>query len=199
VLTHHDFSDVADVVYIPAAGFDAPGNIGDAEAWSLDVNLSTPVPFIPHSRLTISGYLWDTEVTDPLTQRPRIISFQPESQIDLQFRQDIASWRMAWGVSAFKQGEVQAYRFNEIDSSEEGPWIDLWAETTALPYNMKLRATAANIFDGNVNRDRRFFDEVGPGPDFDPLGRNGANTSRDLRQRTFRQAPWFILELSGTF
>ena len=42
----------------------------------------------------------------------------------------------------------------------------------------------------DVNRDRRFFES----PD-----RNGPLTRRDLRQRQFEEAPWVILELSGTF
>ncbi len=200
-LTHHDISNVADVVFIPAAGFDAPGNLGDGEAWSLDVNFSSPTPFIPGGRVTVRGYLWDTEVIDPLTNAPRIFSFQPESEVSISFRQDVNSWRFSWGAEIFKQGEFQAYRFNEIDTNEEGPWIDLWVETTALPHNMKLRVWAANTFDGNVNRDRRFFDEdadpITPG--LQSLGRNGANTSRDLRQRTFAEAPWVIVQLSGTF
>jgi hypothetical protein len=66
---------------------------------------------------------------------------------------------------------------------------------------MKLTFVAANLFDGTINRDRRFFNEDGDlgTPGIQSLGRNGANTSRDLRERQFAQAPWFILELSGTF
>ena len=197
-LTYHDISDVTDVVYIPPpVGFDAPGNLGDGEAWSLDANFSTPVPMIEGGRLTINGYLWDTEVVDPLTNQPRIFSFQPESQVEVVFRQDLPDLRFAWQINIFKQGETQAYRFNEIDTSEEGPWVDLTFETTALPHGMKLTAIAANIFDGTVYRDRRFFNEDdGSGGS---LGRNGANTFRDYRQREFAQAPWFILQLSGTF
>lgn len=214
-LTHHDISDVADVVPLEAINdngtpldpsddvpfhFDAPGNLGDGEAWSLDVNFSSPISFIPGGRVTVSGYLWDTRVTDPLTNQTRSFSNTSESQISISFRQDINAWRFAWGAEIFKQGEFQQYRFNEIDTSEEGPWIDLWVETTALPNNMKLRLWAANAFDGHVYRDRRFFDEDGdPGPDFVSLGRNGANTSRDLRERFFANAPWLIVELSGTF
>lgn len=195
-LTHHAFSDVADLVKITAPDppdpdivFDAPGNIGDAEAWSLDVNFSTPIALIPGGRVTVQGYLWDTEVTDPVTGQPRIISYQPESEVSISFRQDLTDWRFAWGVEAFKQGEVQAYRFNEIDTSEEGPWIDLFVETTALPNRMKLQFWAANAFDGTVDRDRRFF-----APD-----RTGPNVRRDLRQRQFASAPWFIVILSGQF
>jgi hypothetical protein len=197
-LTYHDISDVTDVVYIPAAGFDAPGNLGDGEAWSLDANFSTPVSFIPGGRLTIAGYLWDTEVVDPLTNQPRIFSYQSESQVEVNFRQDLPDLRLAWNISVFKEGEFQAYRFNEIDTSEEGPWVDLTVETTALPHGMKLTAIAANLFDGTIYRDRRFFNEDPPGP-VTNLGRNGINTSRDYRQREFAQAPWFILQLSGTF
>jgi hypothetical protein len=203
-LTHHDITDVADLVTLTGIDdndtplnplddfpflFDAPGNLGEGEAWSLDANFSSPISFIPGGRITVSGFLWDTEVTDPLTNQPRSFSNTSESQISISFRQDINAWRFAWGAEIFKQGEFQQYRFNEIDTSEEGPWIDLWVETTALPNNMKLRLWAANAFDGHVNRDRRFFT-----PD-----RTGANTRRDLRERQFAEAPWFIVELSGTF
>ena len=203
-LTHHDITDVADVVALTAIDdndtpldplddfpftFDAPGNLGEGEAWSLDANFSSPISFIPGGRVTVSGFLWDTEVTDPLTNEPRSFSNTAESEISISFRQDINAWRFAWGAEIFKQGEFQQYRFNEIDTSEEGPWIDLWVETTALPNNMKLRLWAANAFDGHVNRDRRFFT-----PD-----RTGVNSRRDLRERQFAEAPWFIVELSGTF
>lgn len=206
-LSHHQITDVADLVPITAevanpdedpmvigdetifVTFDAPGNIGDGEITQLDVNFSTPLSFIPGGRLTLSGYLRDTEVEDPVTGEPRIISETPESNLSISFRQDINSWRFSWGVEASKQGEFQVYRLNEIDTNEEGPWIDVWVETTALPYNTKLRLWAANAFDGNVNRDRRFFS-----PD-----RGGDLVRRDLRQRTFASAPWFIVELSGTF
>ena len=203
-LSHRQITDVADLVLIrvpdppnPDIVFDAPGNIGDGEQTRLDVNFSTPISFIPGGRLTIEGYLRHSEVEDAITGRPRTISFSPESQIEIDFRQDLTDLRMAWGFSIFQQGEFQAYRFNEIDTSQEGPWVDIFVETTALPNNMKLRGWIANAFDGTINRDRRFFNEVDGGGN--ALGRAGANTQRDLRQRQFREAPWFILELSGTF
>jgi len=215
-LTHHQIEDVNDVVPLTATSdngtpgdtsddfdftFDAPGNLGEGEAWSLDANFSSPISFIPGGRITVRGSLWDTEVTDPSTSQTRIFSFQPESEVEISFRQDVNAWRFSWGVEIEKVGESQAYRFNEIDTSEEGPWVDFWVETTALPYNTRLRLWAANALDGRVNRDRRFYNQdANPDPNiFDPLGRNGVNTSRDLRERQFAQAPWFIVELSGTF
>ncbi|MGE0741571.1 MAG: outer membrane beta-barrel protein [Hyphomonadaceae bacterium] len=202
-LQHQQISDVADLVLMtvpnPAQDpldpdddfirFDAPGNIGDGEMTTLNVNFSTPLSFIEGGRITVQGYLRESEVTDAVTGQTRTISFTPESEISVSFRQDLPDIRFAWGVEIFKQGEFQAYRFNEIDTNEEGPWIDLFVETTALPNDMKLRFWAANLFDGDVNRDRLFF-----APD-----RDGAFARRDLRQRQFASAPWFIVELSSTF
>jgi outer membrane receptor for ferrienterochelin and colicin len=207
-LAHHQYEDVADLVKLTNTQgtpdpsddtfFDAPGNIGEAEALSLDVNLSTPIRFIPGSRLTIEGSLSDSEVTDPVTGQSRIISFRPESEIRIDFRQDIRSLRMAWGVSYYKEGEFQAYRFNEIDTSEEGPWVDVFVETTALPGNTRLRAVLANVLDGTINRDRRFF---GAPLDADPTNddRTGPFLSRDLRERQFATAPWLVVQMSATF
>ncbi len=188
-LTRSFISDVADVVYLPTLGFDAPGNLGDGDATRLDVNFSTPTPFIPGGRLTIEGMLRDTEVVDPLTDQARIFSYHPESRLSVEFRQDINSRKLAWGVSVFREGEFQAYRFNEIDTSEEGPWVDVFVETTALPNDMRLRLWAANVANGTINRERRFF-----APD-----RTGPLSRVDLRERQFAEAPWFIVELSGRF
>jgi hypothetical protein len=206
-LSHRQISDVADLVPIVAPNpdqdpldpdddffrFDAPGNIGDGEITRLDVNFSTPISFFPGGRLTLEGYLLESEVTDPVTGQSREISDRPQTMIELQFRQDLPDLRFAWGVNAFKQGEASAYRFNEIDTSEEGPWVDLFIETTALPNNMKLRLWAVNITSGTINRERRFFGDVS-----NP-NRNGPLRLQEPRERQFAEGPWFTLELSGTF
>lgn len=202
-LTRHWIRDAADVVEVRVdpdgvddgdpsddIRFDAPGNIGDGEGTELEINLTAPLaPFIPGGRLTIEGELWQGEVTDPVTGQTRGFSFRPESELEISFRQDIASWKFAWGLEIYKEGEFQAYRFNEIDTQEEGPWVDLFVETTALPHNMKLTAFAANLFDGEVRRQRNFFT-----PD-----RSGAPDRYEERDRIFASAPWLVLELSGTF
>jgi outer membrane cobalamin receptor len=198
-LTHHDIEDVNDLIVLIDDGgtpdpsddtpFNAPGNIGDAEAWSLEMNLSTRVPFIPNSRLTVNTEFWDTEVTDPVTGEPRNISFRAETEVQISFRQDFREARWSWGIEYFKQSENQGYRLNELDTFEEGPWVDLWVETTALPNNMRLRAWAANIGNGEVVRDRRIYD----------TDRNGPLQSFQLTDRQFETSPWLILELSGTF
>ncbi len=203
-LTRFWISDASDVVLVIAPNpaqdpadpdddvfrFDAPGNIGDADALELDVSFSAPLdPLIPGGRITVEAEWWNGEVTDPVTGRSRTLSGRPEAEVEIEFRQDINSLKLAWGVLYYREAEFQDYRFNEIDTQEEGPWIDLFIETTALPNNMKLRAWAANILDGDIRRQRHFFD----------TDRNGPLARYEERQRNFKTAPWYILELSGTF
>jgi len=203
-LTHHRISDLADVVLIVADNpdedpgdpdddfirFDAPGNLGEAEALSLNLNFSAPLTrILPGARITVSGYLWETALDDPITLTTRNFSQQPESQVEIDFRQDFRQQQWSWGVHVFKQGENQTYRFNEVDNFEEGPWIDLWWETTALPNDTRLRIWAANIGDGSLSRQRSFFD----------TDRSGPLILRQVTGRAFPTSPWLIVELSGTF
>ena len=193
--------DVADFVYLiddrgtPGTGddipFDAPGNIGDADTNQLDASLTLPLNNVLQGlRFTASGYLWQGEVIDPVTGRSRTLSERQESQLDFEIRQDLPAQHLAWSITLTKPGEIQFYRFNEIDTSEEGPWVDGYIETSALPHGMRLRLTAVNIFDGDIRRNRQFFRD----PD-----RNGPRTSYEERNRHFPDSPWFEVRLSGTF
>jgi hypothetical protein len=199
--THFWISDVADLVALESDNgtpldpsddfiFDAPGNIGDADADQIDVTLSMPLNFLlPNSRLNLSGYVWEGEVTDPVTGQSRTLTNQSESYYEVEFRQDFSRQRLAWGLSTEKSGEVIYFRHDETDTQEEGPWVDLWVETTALPGGARLRVTAANVFAGAIMRERRFFEG----------DRNGPVNRIEDRLRHFSDSPWYQLELSASF
>lgn len=198
-LTRHWIEDLADLVKLtdtrntpaPAddVSFDAPGNIGKADAWSLETQLTLPLrAIIPGAQITAAGTLWQTEVLDPITGRVRDFSNRAESEISVEFRQNLNALRLAWGVTYFKQSEFTGYRFNETDTYEEGPWIDAYIESTAIE-GVRLRLVAANIFDGEINRERRFFT-----PD-----RAGALDNVQTRFREFDHDPWFVFSASGSF
>ncbi|MES1197438.1 MAG: TonB-dependent receptor [Pseudomonadota bacterium] len=196
--THHWISNTADVVQVIAPGanpgdppvrFDAPGNIGSAEANSLVAHLSLPFNWLlKGSRLTIDNTFWYETVTDPVTGQHRNASNKPHVNLNMEFRQDISARHFAWGVDMQVISENQVYRFNEIDTQQEGPWTDLFVESTAI-HGLKIRATAANIGRGDVLRQRFFFT-----PD-----RAGALDHFEIRQREFSQSPWLVVSVSGTF
>lgn len=199
-VTQYWISDVADLVPLtdnrgtsdPSddVTFDAPGNIGDANGTRLDANLTLPLGFVlPGGRFTMSGFLWRGEVTDPVTGQERALSERSESQLDFEIRQDLPQHKLAWSISLSKPGEVPYYRLNEVDTQEEGPWVDGYIETTALPHGMRLRLSAINIFDGDIRRNRQIY-----------LGdRNGPLDRVEWRYRNFVDSPWFELRLSGSF
>jgi outer membrane receptor for ferrienterochelin and colicin len=198
-LTRHWVEDLADLVNLtdtqdtPSTAddvsFDAPGNIGEADAWSLTTRLTLPLrTLIPGAQVTASGTLWQTEVVDPITQRVRDFSGQPETELELEFRQDLNALKLAWGVSYYKQSENTSFRFNETDTYEEGPWVDAFVESTAIE-GLRLRLVAANIFDGEIKRQRRFFSP----------NRAGALDNVQYRFREFDHDPWLVFSVSGSF
>jgi hypothetical protein len=199
-LTRHWIEDLADLVTLtdnndtpnnPSddVSFDAPGNIGKADAWSLNTQLTLPLrALIPGAQVTASGTLWQTEVIDPLTNRVRDFSGQAETELNIEFRQDLNAFKLAWGVTYFKQSENTSFRFNETDTYEEGPWVDAFIESTAIQ-GLRLRLVAANIFDGEINRERRFFTP----------NRTGALANVETRFREFDHDPWFVFSVSGSF
>ncbi len=194
-LFHYDIEDASDVVPVtvdppgpdPAITFDAPGNIGDGERYGIEVSLSLPLTFLlPGARLTMEGEFQRGEVTDPVTLRPRTISELFESDVEAEFRQDLPSHHFAWGIAYYDPSQFIVFRGNETDTQEEGPFVDIYAETTALR-GLKLKITAANITDAEILRDRHFYT-----PD-----RTGSFASLDARQRQL--GPFVIVTLSGTF
>jgi hypothetical protein len=202
-LTHHWISDAADVVEIISPNpnqepldpnddflfFDAPGNIGSGWANSLTMHYTMPFsPLLPGAKLTLDGTFWQTRVTDPVTGQHRSISGRPDAQISAEFRQDLNDRNVSWGVEYQLVTEQQYFRHNETDTQQEGPYLDVFVETTALP-GLKVKATFANTLGSAVIRQRNFFE-----PD-----RNGPLVRAEHRERAFDDAPWLILSVSGTF
>jgi hypothetical protein len=200
-LTQHWISDAADLVELSAPGanpgdpdilFDAPGNIGDGRATSLTTHVTLPLTaLLPGARLTFDGTFWKTSVTDPVTHERRSISGRANASFNGEFRQDIGSRHLSWGLHFQKTTAQRTLRHNETDTSEEGPYIDLFAETTAIQ-GLRIRVEADDIFNTPIRRTRRFFGDPVTGDRNDPL------SSSQYRRRTF-DPPWLVLSVSGSF
>ncbi len=170
--------------------FDGPGNIGAGDAWSFTTHTTIPTNFLlPNSKLTFDATLWDTHVIDPVTHVVRGVSGRSDVYISGEWRQDLTASRFSWGVLFEKYSEQTLLRHNEVDNSEEGPYITLFAETTAVQ-GLKFRIQANDVFNPAIRRTRQFFD--------DP-NRSGPLTSVQYRVRHFDPAPWLVFSVSGSF
>ena len=181
-------SDASDVVPVgpPGMQFDAPGNIGDGWVHGLQATATVPLDrILPGARLTLDATVQEAEVTDPTTHQPRTISGFRESTVDIDFRQDIPERRLAWGVSYYRESEFATYRLNEVEYYVEGPWLDVWVETTAIP-GIKVRAFANAVLDSPFRRERQFATPDRTAP-FDRI---------ELRERRF--GSFFGITVSGT-
>jgi outer membrane receptor protein involved in Fe transport len=166
----------------PGDQLDAPGNIGDADAYGARVSLALPLPF--DSELRVDAMVQRSEATDPLTGEERAISGFDESAVVIGFRQDIASF--AWGVDYERETEAASYRVDRIEAEQDAEDLSLWIETTAFGA-VKLRGWGANLSDDADTRERRLFDP----------NRLGVFDGSDRRARG--EGLTFGLSASGTF
>lgn len=181
--------DVADVVPVgaPPDRFDAPGNIGDGEIEGARLTATLPLDRVmPGARLTLSADARNSTVTDPVTRRQRAISGLTETSIEAEFRHDVPSLRAAWGAAFAKESENVTYRLDEADAYQEGPFLDVWVETTAIG-GLKMRAFANAVQDSPFRRTRRFY----------AGDRNGALVRVERRERHF--GSFYGIQISGSF
>jgi hypothetical protein len=199
-LTRHWIADATDQVELRAPNppgpdllFDGPGNIGEGDAWSFTTHTTIPTNFLlPNSRLTFDATLWDTHVIDPITHIQRGISGRSDVYISGEWRQDLSASHFAWGFNFEKFSEQTTLRHNEIDNSEEGPYITFFAESTIVP-GLKFRLQANDVFNPPIRRTRTFFGDPDTGDRNDPL------SSIQYRVRHFDPAPWIVFSVSGSF
>lgn len=168
-------------------GFDAPGNIGTGVQKFLRGTLTAPLGrWVRGLRLTASGTLQDTDVTDPYTGRMRDFSGYNDWQLEVGLRQDLG--RFAWGIDYYGSPPQTFYRRDEEDSiNGMEPFVNAFVE-----YRPSSRTTFTfgidNLFDVAGTRSRLFFD---------PDRRTPDPSSHELRERKSHRV--FLLRMRQSF
>jgi outer membrane receptor for ferrienterochelin and colicin len=174
-----------------ACVFTAAGNIGDGKRYGLRLESATPLDFvgIKGGMLKIFAEARDSEVTDPITGEERRINNQFAYDWNIDFRQDIPEWKIAWGGDYSSSGNGEAFRLNEQQVSAFGAGdLDLFIETTAVK-GMTIRVTGDNLGDSPRFLDRRFFT-----PNRFP---GGVFSGSEYRESV--NGPIYGISVSGTF
>jgi hypothetical protein len=177
--------DVVDVV--PVGAFDAVGNLGEGANIGVEAKATLPLDrWLTGAQVELSGVASRSEVTDPYTQRTRKISAENTYETRAKFRHDIAGGKYAWGVNYFKADENVFYRRSETDSNFEGPWVEAFVRTTAVP-GVTVEVFAWNLADQEFRRERAFYQ-----PD--------RNSPLSFTETRYRQFGRFVqLKVSGSF
>lgn len=168
-LTHEEVEDVRDAqpVTVVTDGsvtppltttFDAPGNIGDGRRTYMLAETAIPLDDygLGDSRLNLSLFLRDTEVTDPTTGESRRFQGNEDWRFMANFRQNLTEHNMSWGFSGHVLGDEDMYRFDEVYIFSREPRLDLWVETTAF-FDATVRLSWQDLTPQVMERERRFF------------------------------------------
>jgi hypothetical protein len=177
------------------------GNVGDGERWGgrIETTLQLDGIGVKNGLLKLNVGAQESKVIDPVTGVEREISSEAEYDWSVDFRQDIPSWKVAWGGNYSSIGPNPFYRMDrvEIVDPEEGD-LDLFVETTRFLGGALVRLTAANLFDPDRSVDRQKFatTELTPAtlPNISP---RSTFTGTELRDSTFGRT--VQLTIAGAF
>jgi hypothetical protein len=202
---HHWISDAQDFVPLTDQT-DAPGNIGDARRWGLELESTLSLDWLGlnAARLDLKMRLQDSTVTDPVTGSARKLTGRSEHQgppnfmftrdnnndliVDLAFRQDFQDAQVAWGWDIADRSERTWFKVNELNVyDEDGVEMNIFVETTRW-LGVKIRLEASNLDDFVETRDRTLY-----------TGRRGLSPvlRRELTNRT--EGRRLTLTVSGAF
>ncbi len=148
------YRDVDDLIEItPVAALDdgllfTPLNVGDAEAWGVEFDLSTPLGFIglPDTGFYLNYAYLDSEVDDPFTGEERQFRDQPDYVYNVSITQDLPGINAGAGISYQQRGNSEATEFLESVVTEYDANLELFFEIN-LWENTVLRLTGTNLLD----------------------------------------------------
>jgi len=190
-LRHFIYSDVLDRIpdYTPSGVYDAAGNIG-AGKWDAALFVLT-MPLdklgIPQGLFTYNGALRHSSVIDPTTGQVRAFSGMHRLDQSASFSQGLPKRKALWGIDVNGAWKENYYRFDEIDETRLGTFIDIYAEYKPNP-DTTLRAQ----FNNPTSRGIKIVNAIYNGP------RNTtALAYTDTRRLAFGQ--WVDMSVRKTF
>ena len=159
-LAHAEITDASDRVpiFTPTDVFDAPGNIGDGTADSLEIDLTVPLGGLGVTGGRLRAQLeWSvSEVRDPTTGELRRASGQEPFEGEINFTQDLPRWNLQWGANAFLGYTETDYQFDTIQTVELEPWFNAFAEWRYRP-DLAIRVEFQNLTGRNFIRTRDVY------------------------------------------
>ncbi|MES3009027.1 MAG: TonB-dependent receptor [Pseudomonadota bacterium] len=161
---YHDIQDAIDRVDIsssPTNLVSAPGNIGDAWRYGIDIDASVRFGFVglPDAMLTAGLQVQDTEVTDPFLQEERRLAMGGRGFYSIGFRHDIGSQSLSYGFTYNSpiSGNNKRYDIDDIVSFAPNNNATVFVEKHAFG-GTTFRLESMNFLDSERCNVRTRFD-----------------------------------------
>ncbi len=148
---YRDISDLIELVPVATVGDGSefsPQNTGDAQAWGVEFDISTPLGFVGLDQTAFyANAAWlDSEVTDLNTGIKRKLINQPDFVYNISLVQNFPSLDFTAGASYQKRGLSVEYGFDEIRDITYGGNLEMFLEKR-LGDKVVVRFSATNLLD----------------------------------------------------
>lgn len=185
----HDMIEGVDDLLPLGDNLEVPGNIGDGSRTGIKADFTVPIDIfgLRNARLDGRFTLQDSNVDDPVTGKPRLLSNFEQWEYDFSFRQDLTKHRVAWGFRYFTDDYRGYFGLDEFTEFGKEYMIALFAEKR-FGNGVKLRLDIENINRKGEGRNRTLYE-----------GRRGASPILLQERRETRYPRRLILALSKTF
>jgi hypothetical protein len=160
-LEHQRIDDVIDrsVLVVDGEPFDVVANIGRGTRDLATVDLSAPLDrlHLKGMLLTASVTFLRSRVTDPVTDKPRIISEDKPVEGEVRLSQDLFGGALNWGVDVELAERKREFRFDQVRTKHEQ--VRLGAHIEYRPSAAwRLRLEGSNLNGRSIVEEREEFD-----------------------------------------
>ncbi len=185
-LFHEWRSDVLEQLLLPS-GVAGKGNAGEGRVWGAKGSLSLGLDdYLTGAILELETEVVESTFNDPLIGRERGLSNLSSPSALLEFRQDISSQQMSWGVSYRLASDSEIYFVDEEYFSREGSQWTAFIESTRIS-SMRINLSLRNIGTRDFSQQRRYF----------TANRSNPSTGTEFVERS--RGMFAALTLSGQF
>ena len=169
----------------------ANGNIGDGQAWGINLRASIRMRMIdmPNLLITSSLNLEDSKITDPFLGIERRMRFKDRGRWSLGFRHDISRWNMNYGLnwSAEFKGNSKRYDIDDIELQTRDPFTNAFVEIVAFG-GTTFRLEASSFNNSKYCRERQRF-----------VGRISDGILEEIEDQCGNTGRRISLRVNGTF
>ena len=191
---YHDYTDRIERIDVSPSEDDlqsANGNIGDGEAYGLNLNASIRMRMIdmPNLLLTSRFNVEDSKITDPFLGIERRFSFRNRGRLSLGFRHDINQWNMNYGLqwnNSF-DGNRKRYDIDDIELSAGDPFLNAFVEVIAFG-DITFRLDANGFNNVEFCRERQRY-----------VGRISSGILEEIEDQCNSPGRSLSLRVNGTF
>ena len=183
---HEWKKDVLEKIILPS-GDETLGNAGNGKIFGFDAGLTLPLDLLlTNSNLILLYQYKDTSFYDVIISDYRSLNEIIPVKYSVNFRQDITSVNLAWGVDYFNESYVDKFEVDEIQRKDRKGKLSLYLESGFIE-GIKTSFRVSRVTKDKEIINRSFFIN----------DRSGASNGNELNYH--QKEPVFELTLSGSF